>query len=217
MKITWAQLTPAEFEELCSLLLEANEFTDIKWYGKSGGDKGRDLTAKKEESPLPSTKRIAKWVIQCKRYVTKPPTISDIESFLIKARAHRPDNVLIMITNTLSPDTKDWIDDVKRDYPFNIFYWEELDLEREIALYRSQISERLPRILSQAAPLTVEEVVKKKQYVFSIRGVDQIEIVALEKPSRKKAKEDVIEFIKFLKANEVDYDWQQTKKRRSRK
>jgi hypothetical protein len=45
MKITWSQLTPTEFEKLCSLILEANDFTDIKWYGKSGGDKGRDLTA----------------------------------------------------------------------------------------------------------------------------------------------------------------------------
>jgi Restriction endonuclease len=77
MKMTWSQLTPTEFEELCYLILEANEFTDIKWYGKSGGDRGRDLTAKKEESLLPSIKTIAKWVVQCKRYVTKPPTKGD--------------------------------------------------------------------------------------------------------------------------------------------
>src|SRR5205085_6420975 len=61
MKVTWSQLTPSLFEKLCSLILEQLEFTDIEWYGKSGGDKGRDLTAKKEESPLPSSKRMTKW------------------------------------------------------------------------------------------------------------------------------------------------------------
>jgi hypothetical protein len=216
MKVTWSQITPTKFEELCYLILEANEFTDIKWYGKSGGDRGRDLTANKEESLLPSIKTIAKWVVQCKRYVKKPPTIGDIESFLIKARAHRPDNVLIMITNTLTPDTKDWLDSVRRDYAFKIICWEELDLEREITFYRSQISERLPEIYSQADPVTIEELIKE-QYVFICREVDQIQIVALDKPSKEKAREDVIDFIKFLRANEVDYDWQLTKKRRSRK
>src|SRR6266567_2477815 len=88
MKITWSQLTPTEFEELCYLILEANEFTDIEWYGKSGNDKGRDLTAKKEESLLVSSKTIAKWIVQCKRYVTKAPTKRDIESFLTAAREH---------------------------------------------------------------------------------------------------------------------------------
>lgn len=219
MKITWSQITPTQFEELCSVILEAVGFTDIKWYGKSGGDKGRDLTAKKEESPLPSTKRMAKWVVQCKRYVTKPPTKRDVQSFLDDAEEHSPDNVLLIVTHTLSANTKDWIETVKRNrkYRFDIEYWEELDLERETTNYRSQISERLPGVLSQAAPLNVEEVIKKKQYVFSCREVDQIEIVALDKPSLKKAREDVIEFINFLRDNNVDFDWQQKKKHRSRK
>jgi hypothetical protein len=217
MTIKWSQLTPTKFEELCYLILEANKFTDIQWYGKSGGDKGRDIIARKEESLLPSTKTIAKWVVQCKRYVSKPPSKDDIASFLTSAREHRPNNVLIMITNTLSPGTKDWLDSVRRDYPFKIICWEELDLEREATNHRSQISDRFPKIYSQAAPVTVEEVIKKKQYVFSCREVDQIEIVALDKPSLKKAKEDVIEFVNFLRENKVNFDWQQKKKRHSRK
>jgi hypothetical protein len=219
MKIKWSKITPPQFEELCSVILEAIGFTDIKWYGKSGGDKGRDLTAEKEEAPLPSTKRMAKWVVQCKRYVTKPPTKRDVQSFLEDAEEHSPDNVLLIVTNTLSADTKDWIETVKRNrkYHFDIEYWEELDLERETTFYSSQIWERLPGVLSQAPPMTVEEVIKKKQYVFSCREVDQIEIVALDKPSLKKAREDVIEFINFLRENKVDYDWQQKKKQRSRK
>src|SRR5438067_23744 len=130
MTITWSQITPTEFEKLCYLILEANEFTDIQWYGKSGGDKGRDLTAKKEESPLLSTKRTAKWVVQCKRYVTKPPTKRDIDSFLTDAREHKPDNALIIITNTITPNTREWLNSVRQDYKFRILLMEEVALEK---------------------------------------------------------------------------------------
>jgi hypothetical protein len=219
MKITWSQITPTQFEELCSVILEAIGFTDIKWYGKLGSDTGRDLTANKEEAPLPSTKRMAKWVVQCKRYLTKSPTRRDIQSFLDDALVYSPDHVFIMITNTLSANTKDWIEKAKRTprYPFDIHYYEELDLKREITLYWSEILERLPGVLSQVAPVTVEEVDQKQRYVFSIRGVNEIEIVALEKSSPEKAREDVIEFINFLRENDVEFDWQQKKKQRSRK
>jgi Restriction endonuclease len=217
MKVTWSQLKPMEFEKLCSLILEANDFTDIEWYGKSGGDKGRDLTAKKEESLLSSSKTIAKWVVQCKRYVTKPPTKRDIESFLTDAREHRPDNVLIMITNTLTPGTKDWIESVRRDYSFKIIYWEELALEREVANHRSVISERLPKIYSRADSVTVEEVIMKEEYVFACREFGEIHLVAIDKSSLEQAREEVIEFTKFLKENDVVFTWQQRKKRRPRK
>lgn len=215
MKITWSQLTPTEFEELCCLILEANEFTDIQWYGKSGGDKGRDITAKKEESPLLSNKRNTKWVVQCKRYVSKPTRKEDINSFLISAREHRPDNVLIIITNTLSSDTKDWIESVRQDYPFHIWYWEERDLARETTFHRTLISERLPKIYSRTEPVTVEQVIKKEEYVFNCREFAEINLVVIDKSNLEQAREEVIEFIKFLKENDVQFTWQHKKKRRT--
>src|SRR5437588_8929282 len=145
MKKTWSQITPTEFEKLCYLILKANKFTDIQWHGKSGGDKGQDLTAKKEESLLSSSKRITKWVIQCKRYVTKPPTKRDIESFLTDAREHKPDKVLIIITNTITSNTRDWLDSVRQNYNFEIVLMEELALGEEVTVNRSQIPERFLR------------------------------------------------------------------------
>ncbi len=219
MKINWSRLTPTEFEKLCSLILHEMEFTDIQWFGKSGGDKGRDLTANKEESPLPSSKRMARWIVQCKRYTTKPPTKRDVQSFLEDAEEHSPDNVLLIVTNTLTPATKDWIEKISRTrkYPFDIHFWEELDLEREITHYRSEISERLPKILGQADPVTVEEVDKKQQYFFSCREVQEIEIVAIDKPSEEKAKADVIEFVRFLRENDVTFSWEKRRHRRPKR
>ncbi len=128
MDIAWPQLKPKEFEQLCCLILEANEFTDIQWFGESGNDKGRDILAKKLESPLPSVRINSNWVIQCKRYISKPPKKDDIASFLNSAREHKPDNVLIAVTNTLSSNTKDWLESIRTDYSFQIYLWEERDL-----------------------------------------------------------------------------------------
>src|SRR5262249_10810493 len=116
MDFSWSTLSPKEFEQLCLLILELTGFTDIQWYGESGGDKGRDIVAKKTENPLPTIQRSLKWVIQCKRYVSKPPTKDDIASFLTAAREHKPDCVLLIITNTLSSNTKDWFDSISHDY-----------------------------------------------------------------------------------------------------
>jgi HJR/Mrr/RecB family endonuclease len=107
MESSWSKLNPKEFEHLCYLILEANDFTDIQWFGESGNDKGRDILAKKIESPLPDVRRNSKWVVQSKRYVSKPPRKDDIASFLTSAREHKPDHVLVALTNTLTSNTKD--------------------------------------------------------------------------------------------------------------
>jgi hypothetical protein len=149
--------------------------------------------------------------------VKKPPTKRDIESFLTDAREHKTDKVLIIITNTITSNTRDWLDSVRQNYNFEIVLMEELALEEEVTVNRSQIPERFLRALSQGAPVTVEQVLKKK-FIFSCsEWLNRIEIVALEEPSLEKAREDVMKFIKYLRDNNVDYDWQQKKKPRSRK
>ena len=57
----WDQVTPEQFEKLCHKLMELNKFTDIEWHGNSGGDRGRDIVAYKQEEVLPHTSKRAKW------------------------------------------------------------------------------------------------------------------------------------------------------------
>ena len=216
MKIIWSQITPSEFENLCAFILGKSGFTDIQWFGKSGGDKGRDILAKKDESPLPSSKRIAIWVVQCKLYLSKPPTKRDIQSFLIDALEHNPDHVLFIVTNTLTSNTKDWLKAIRelREYPFDIHCWEELDLEREIAKYRSEIAERLPKLFSHANPVIMEDDGNAPRFLFSFPDVQKVEIIFLGSPSEENAREDVA---RIFRANEDVSSTLQQKSRRSRK
>lgn len=211
MEISWSQIKPKEFERLCYLILEANGFSDIEWFGESGGDKGRDIVARKAEFPLSSIQRNTKWVVQCKRYVAKPPSKTDVASFLVSAREHKPDSVLIIVTNTLSPDTKDWLHSVREDYPFQIYLWEESDLGREIHTHKRQIVERFPRIFSKSDPVFFYHL-KGNEIHFACNEFDEISIVVMNKNESKKedvrrAREEVAEFIQFLKQNEIAHDW----------
>ncbi len=136
MKINWNDLRPEEFEKFCFHILELNEFTNIQWHGKYGMDKGRDLTASRIDSPLPSIEKHSSWVIQCKRYISKAPVKDQIASFLNSAREFKPDNVLLIITNTLSSNVKDWLNSVKQEYQFNIYLWEEEDVITQIVRHK---------------------------------------------------------------------------------
>lgn len=219
MDISWSQLKPKEFEQLCGLILEVNNFTDIQWFGESGNDKGRDILAKKIESPLSSIQRSAKWIVQCKRYVSKPPTKDDISSFLTSAREHRPDNVLIAITNTLSSNTKDWLEAIRREYAFQIYLWEERDLLREVYKHKRHISERLPQIYNRSDPAFFYHL-KGNEVHFACNEFEEISIVVMNHSETSKgdidrAREHVAEFIEFLKQNEVEFDWPKKSRQRT--
>lgn len=216
MKINWSQITPIDFEKLCAVILEILGFTNLQWFGKSGGDKGRDIVAKKEESPLPASRRIATWVVQCKLYLSKPPSKRDIQSFLVDALEHNPDHVLFIVTNTLTPDTKDWIETITqlREYPFDIHCWEELDLEREIAKHKSEIAQRLPKLFSQPNPVIIEDDGKNPRYVFSFPDVQKVQIIFMGNNSEENPGEDLA---RLFGVNDDDNFGEQQKNRGHRK
>ena len=123
--IKWSDIEPTQFESLCYELLEQNGFTNLQWFGKSGSDKGRDIVAVKLEEPLSGIRIEQKWSVHCKRYVKAPPSKAEMETFLAGVREHSPDVVLLVISNTLSASTKDWLNAVRSEYRFEIYTWEE--------------------------------------------------------------------------------------------
>lgn len=211
MDISWSQIEPKEFEQICGLILEANNFSDIQWFGESGGDKGRDLIAWKTESPLSSIQRSRKWIIQCKRYLVKAPGKQELASFFTSAREHKPDYVLVMITNTLSSNTKDWLESVRTDYQFQIILWEERDLLREVRANKRLISEHFPHIYSKSDPIFFYHL-KGNEIQFAGNEFDEISILVMNKNEANEddlieARKRVAEFIQFLKQNKMEFDW----------
>jgi hypothetical protein len=199
--INWGEFSPEEFEQICCTILELNDFKNVQWYGRSGGDKGRDIVATKIEEPLPSLQKMTKWVVQCKRYLSKPPSKGEISQFLASAREHKPDNVLLIATCTFSADIKDWVTSIKGEYQFNIFVWEERDLQRELLKNWSEVCEAFPKLRNQGDEVMLYRVQHSDHY-FGCDEYLELEIMVRNQNSYEEAVNYLNEFINFVKTNE---------------
>lgn len=211
MAIDWTVLTSTEFEELCYVSAEANGFQELRWYGKGGGDKGRDIIAKKETVYSDRIRVSESWVIQCKRYTAEPPGIAEISKFLEQCREHKPDNVLLIVSNTLSSNTKDWLDAVRSDYRFRVHLWEEMDLVHEIKIHRKDLAATFPELLTQSSfkspdPLRLSRMQSSfAYYVCDCDGFDEIGFFMLNDYGHESNVKWITEFIEYLRDHAVEF------------
>lgn len=129
MKLDWKALTYQDFEELCYDILFEESFVNIKWLGRGGGDRGRDITCSKIEKNLGNILRETLYLVQCKKYVARPPSVSDLNETIAWADAHKPHVLLIMVSNTLGAHTHDWLAKIKKNKSYQILTYEEKDFE----------------------------------------------------------------------------------------
>ena len=139
MTIDWNKISPDRFEQLCSDIIISEGFYNIRRMGGSG-DRGRDIIAQKQAQLFFGSNEIQNWIIQCKRLVKTNLSIDDLSSELNKVRMHKIDYYLVILSNTLKPNLVDWIEGIKKDYPFKIIIndidWLESQLKREPSLYK---------------------------------------------------------------------------------
>lgn len=204
--INWEKISPTEFEELCYELMSLNGFKNLAWYGKGGSDKGRDLTAIKFEEPISGIQKSSKWIIQCKRYTKATITKSEIEAFLCDAREHSPDSVLLVLTNTLSSNVKDWLEAVRRDYRFEIYTWEEKDLQREIARHRNSLGIKIEIIPSPGEPTLFYDMPPSgKIYMCDVSGLEELGFYIINDYGPKGNAKWLNEFVEYIRHNDIEF------------
>ena len=130
MELDWDVITDQDFEELCYDILDNEGFVNITWMGRSGGDRGRDITGLKSEVPLTGIQRDVSYLIQCKKYLSRPPVASDLNSTIAWANVHRPNVLIIMVSNILSSNTNDWINLMKKTVNYDIIVYDLKKLEK---------------------------------------------------------------------------------------
>lgn len=205
MKLEWSKLTPENFEKFCSILLEKNGLRNIQWHGAGGSDRGRDILCEKVVEPLPGITQVEKWLVQCKRYTEKRISKTDLNAILTSAREHQPDNVLLIVTDTLNSALKDWLKKAQADFNFNILVWEELQLQRESFKHRKDLLELFPELTKQDEPLLLYRR-NHSGTIFGCNEFDEVEIHHTNEADYDRAKEIVREFIQFLRTNRVAFD-----------
>lgn len=201
----WKDFTPDAFEKLCAELLEHSGFTNLEWFGSGGGDKGRDLVGNRIHEPLPGTRRMQRWVVQCKRYTEKRLTKVEIEAFLVACKEHRPDCVLLIVTSTLSADVRDWLNATKVDYRFDVLVWEERDLEREIRRFRERLT-NVPEIEPKSERPVLFYPMSSGDQNYMCNEVEEVGFHVMNADGTENDIERVKEFIDFIRHNEISFD-----------
>jgi len=130
VKLDWDALKDQDFEGLCYDLLDREGFSDIKWIGRGGKDRGRDIICKKVEFIVGNVQRMMTYSVQCKKYIARPPSPSDFMNTIAWADMHKPNFLLIMVSNTLSAKTHDWLSGIAKSKRYIISTFEEKDFER---------------------------------------------------------------------------------------
>ncbi len=209
MKIDWKNITPERFEELSFRIIESEGFTEVKWFGKGGGDKGRDIIAKLTTNYSKNIRKTETWIIQCKRYSIKPPNKNDISSFLQQCREHKPDNVLLIISTTISSDMKDWLNAISSDYKFKIHYWEELDLLKLVKTKSKELRDYFPEVydnisIRSDSPILFTEMNEGQRY-YLCDEIEEVGFFILNDYGDEQNAVFISEFIDFIRNNEIKF------------
>jgi len=124
--IGWERLTPEGFESLCYDVLADLDFKNLDWLGRTGGDRGRDIRGYKTET-ITETKEFRRlYLVQCKKY---RPSVTDLYSTLAWADAYDPNVLMIMVSDTLTAGTHDWIEEMKQKKKYGVLVFEDKDFE----------------------------------------------------------------------------------------
>ncbi len=200
----WENITPEEFEELCYILLEQNGFTNLEWYGKGGGDRGRDIVGHKLINILENTTRLQKWLCQSKRYTGKKITKAELGNCFSSAREHKIDYFLLAITTNLSADLKDWIKSVESDYSFKIIIWEEIDLKREVRKHLNRVTETFPHLVKQNEVIQFYEM-REAGRLYFCDEIEEVGFCIMNDYGHEENIKWIEEFISFIKTNDIRF------------
>ncbi len=128
-------MNETEFEKFCFYLLQSLDFVNLSWRKGTGlssspSDQGRDIQGKLLMKDIDRKQYHEKWFIECKHHVKGVPP-EKIQGAISWANAERPDVLLIIVSNFLSNQAKNYLEDFQKNNkpPFRIKVWELKDLE----------------------------------------------------------------------------------------
>ncbi len=154
-------LTPEEFEELSYELIDAQGFTNLRWF-RGGGDRGKDITAEMVEKKPGFTTITTKWCFQCKRYKTGIP-VKELTQALEWVVAEGFEYFVVISNSQLTPDCKDFVKKKETQGKLKIFEWTDKKFQK--------ILFRFPHIVEIFFPkekIPETEKITKPQKLFEI-------------------------------------------------
>lgn len=115
--INWSEINPSYFEKFIHYILGKEGFFNRQWFGRGGGDSGRDVVAYTSENLPFHLGYQRKWIFQCKRW-RKHPTPTQLMNEILTAQQHKPDFWVMVIPLNLTASQMDYIDNLNKNGNF---------------------------------------------------------------------------------------------------
>ncbi|WP_255906700.1 restriction endonuclease [Priestia aryabhattai] len=132
--IEWEKVDARYFEKFVYHALKELGFKNRQWFGRAGGDKGRDVTATwTEELPFEMSYE-RKWIFQCKRWKAVP-TPAKILGEISKAAEHHPDHWVMVIPLDPTPGVMDYLTRMEDSFKFKLSIVPKAQLEEILNEY----------------------------------------------------------------------------------
>lgn len=132
--IEWDEVNGTYFEKFIFYVLGKMNFQDREWFGRGGGDEGRDIVAYTSEILPFNFSYQRKWIFQCKRW-KKMPTTTQIINEVDTASQHKPDFWVLVIPVNPTPSYIDFFNRINDSKPFKVLYMPLVMLEEIIYTY----------------------------------------------------------------------------------
>jgi Restriction endonuclease len=132
--IEWDRVSATNFEHFVHYFLGKTGFANREWYGRGGGDGGRDIVADKFESLPFNIGYHRKWIFQCKRW-KKMPTSNQIFNEIDTARQHNPDFWVLVVPLNPTASFIDFFNRIQTNYSFKIILLSRAILEEILHSY----------------------------------------------------------------------------------
>lgn len=126
--INWDSINARHFEKFIFHVLAKKGFKNREWFGRGGGDRGRDVVAKYYVE-LPFNLGFEQtWIFQCKRE-KRMPQQSAVFNEIVKAKQHNPDGWVLVTPHNPTSDFYDYLHSLEPNVGFKLVVFTLAELE----------------------------------------------------------------------------------------
>ncbi|CEG26024.1 hypothetical protein [Bacillus sp. B-jedd] len=117
--MNWKEVDHSHFEKFVHYTLSKINFRNRDWFGRGGGDKGRDVVAYTYEELPFNMGYERKWIFQCKKWLRFPSTTT-LANEVDTASQHSPDFWVLVIPLNPTASQIEFLEFLEKSRPFKI-------------------------------------------------------------------------------------------------
>ena len=118
----------------------------------------------------------------------------------------------MIVSKSLTANFRDWLVSLRHEHPFEIHVWDENELSEEFNHHRRRLVTLFPTLPKVSRAVEFYAVAPCERTIYC-NEFDEVGFVVMNSDSDEEAEDRVLEFVEFIKANDIKI-WKRSKKRK---